>query len=368
MQINLIGPCQYQTSYGETVISMVTALVELGHEVSLFPIGERVSLDPGCTWTHKPISDAIQRGKYSYQTYAPCVRLYHQFSQSEFVGTGPRYAFPIFELDKFTRLEKAQLSRVDYILTTSGWGRDVVMKELQDDLSNKTFCIPLGVDSCIFNESPIQSGSTRFLVIGKTEVRKRSREIVQAFHSAFQPSDNVELYLCWHNIFNTPEEQEEWNRFAKSGPLSSKVNIVPRLNSSMEVASLIKHCDCVVSMSSAEGWNYGNLQGMACGRHVITTNNSAQSEFCNDANSDIITTIETELAFDNKWFLGKDFDGEPGRWAKVGRPQIEQLISHMKNIHMMKQTGKLELNKNGLQTAQDFSWKNSAETLVQWLS
>ena len=39
----------------------------------------------------------------------------------------------------------------------------------------------------------------------------------------------------------------------------------------------------------------------------------------------------------------------------------------MKKVHKLKQENKLEQNKEGIQTAEEFTWKHSAEKIVKVL-
>jgi glycosyltransferase involved in cell wall biosynthesis len=371
MKINLISPITPQTSYGITGLNLVTSLCEVGYEVALFPIGQP-SIDPGCPWQKQPIQESLKRGQLSYDVNAPCVRLFHQFSLSEFVGKGPHIGFPIFELNRFTEHEKAQLSRCDHLITCSEWGKNIIESEIEDwsDSKCEMMCsvVPLGHDPRVYNTENIKKpDTTTFLHISKTEVRKSSKEIVESFKKAFTPNDSVRLLLAWHNLFESEQERQEWVRFATSGPMGHKIEVLPRFESCVQVASVIKSADCLVSMSKAEGWNMGNLEAMACGLPVITTINSGQSEFCNDRNCLVIETDELTIALDGKWFLGKGFEGTPGQWHKIGQPQIDRLVTYLRMVHEFKQTGSLKINSAGVETAESFTWTNSAKKLIQVL-
>lgn len=380
MQINWISPITPQTSYGYCGINFVTALTELGHEVSLFPIG-RPEIDKGCPWTQKPIQEALNRAQYDYNPNADCIRLYHQFSQSEFVGKGRHIAYPIFELNRFNRLEISQLSKVDMILSPSTWSDSIIKSEIIDREyekavhSNfrcgneiKSYVVPLGYDPRVFSTQkglvPNDKSTTKYLTIGKTEVRKSSREIVETFKKTFKPDNNVELWLSWQNIFNSQAEQGEWDNFAKSGPMGEKIRLLPRFESCVEMANVIKLCDCFISLSKAEGWNLGCLEALACSKHVIATRNTAQTDFMNDSNSLLVDTPELCEAFDGKWFLGKDFPGEKGQWHKIGKPQLEQFSNHLMTIHRLKQNGELGLNNVDVS---QFTWQACASKLVSVL-
>jgi glycosyltransferase involved in cell wall biosynthesis len=96
------------------------------------------------------------------------------------------------------------------------------------------------------------------------------------------------------------------------------------------------------------------LEMMACGKHIITTNYSGQTEFCNPENSMLINIDKMELARDNKWFT--DGDGE---WACLDN-KIDEIVSFMRSI-----IGKKELNDAGIATANKFTWQNTVNELLR---
>ena len=101
---------------------------------------------------------------------------------------------------------------------------------------------------------------------------------------------------------------------------------------------------------------------MACGKPVITTNYSAHTEFCNTDNSYLIDIESLETAHD-----GVFFSGSHGQWAQFSDRQEEQLVTHMRAIHQTKQQSGLPLNKDGIDTANHFSWHNSAQEVINGL-
>ena len=120
--------------------------------------------------------------------------------------------------------------------------------------------------------------------------------------------------------------------------------------------------DCGVFPARAEGWNLELLEMMSCGKQVIATNYSAHTEFCNHNNCLLIDTDNVEPAQDGKWFFGQ------GNWAKIEQKQFHSLVEHMRMIHDLKQSGKLNINSSGIETAVKFSWENTAKEIVNVLS
>ena len=116
--------------------------------------------------------------------------------------------------------------------------------------------------------------------------------------------------------------------------------------------------DCGVFPSRGEGWNLELLEMMAAGKHVITTEYSAHTEFCTEDNAGLVTIKEVEPAFDGKWFFGQ------GNWAKIGEHQMLDLNMKMQRFIFDK---KGTLNESGIETAKTFSWQNTARKILKYV-
>lgn len=293
----------------------------------------------------------------------PCIKIWHQNDMAQFAGKGIRIGFPFFELDEFNDIEKHHLSSLDKIFVSSKWAKDVITNNITID-SNNVCVIPLGVDRKIFNEQNASASldKTIFFNCGKWEVRKGHDVLCDIFNSAFTDDDNVELWLMCQNPFLNEQQEKEWINLYKNSKLGHKIKLFPRMETQEQVYSIMKETDCGIFPSRAEGWNLELLEMLSCGKQVITTNYAAHTEFCNDKNSLLVSINNTELAFDGKWFHGKC-----GKWAKLDKDQIEQFISHMRNVHKLKESKSLTINKSGLDTASHFTWENTSKKILNYV-
>ena len=349
--INIISPIN-QLGYGIAGLNIVKALHRIS-DIALWPIGQ-----PQVTNQQDAeiISALIKNNQYP-NFNASCIRIWHQHDMSQFIGKGQHIGFPIFELDKFSDLEKHHLSSLDKIFVCSKWAQQVILENLDIDHS-QVIVVPLGVDVSIFSPCEIQNNNkTIFYNCGKWEIRKGHDILVDIFNKAFEPKDNVELWMMCDNPFLKPHETQQWIDLYKSSKLGSKIKILPRLNTQQEVYNIMSQVDCGIFPSRAEGWNLELLELMACGKHTIATNYSAHTEFCNKENSYLVDIQDSELAKDGKWFFGQ------GNWAKLRHNHIDQFASIMKEIHLLKLTNKLAINKAGIDTANRFTWLNTAEII-----
>lgn len=356
--MNIISPIN-QLGYGVTGLNIVKALRKM-QPVSLWPIGQPQVTNEEDSFI---VRDSINNAHF-FEEDDPCIRIWHQHDMAQFVGRGTKIGFPIFELDQFKAMERHHLNSVDKLFVCSQWAKEVCINDqikphnatIYDDAIS---VIPLGVDTEIFKPCDIKPGPTIFFNCGKWEVRKGHDILVEIFNKAFTDDDNVELWMMCSNPFLSEEEDKAWKKKYAYSNLGHKVKFINRVNTQDEVYNIMAHVDCGVFPSKAEGWNLEPLELMACGKHVIITNYSAHTEFCNKQNSLLIDINQMEPAYDGKWF-----DGKTGSWAQIGNDQIEQAVNHMRSIHNLKKENALQINSNGIKTAQHFTWENTAKEIV----
>lgn len=349
--INIIGPIN-QLGYGITCLNVVKSLSKIV-KTAYFPIGQPQV-------TNKEDAEIIQQCIHNAQMLdfdAPCVKIWHQHDMTQFAGKGLRIGFPIFELDEFSKVEKHHLSSLDKIFVCSNWAKNIILNSISIN-ENNVHVIPLGVDQTIFNQSNITSGTTKFYNCGKWEIRKGHDILVELFNNTFNENDNVELYLMCDNPFCSESETKEWVDLYKKSKLGNKIHLIPRQNTQQEVYNIMKQMHCGIFPARAEGWNLELLEMLSCGKYAITTNYSAHSDFCNANNAYLVNIDELEPAYDGKWFHGQ------GKWAKIGQKQKQDFATSLRDFYNKHQSGNMPVNQNGIDTAKQFSWNNTAKEIL----
>ncbi len=345
--MNIISPIN-SLGYGVAGLNIVKELSKVD-QVALWVIG-----NPEVTTQEDAnvIRNAIGRGRVP--TFDdPCLRIWHQHDMSQFIGKGLHIGFPFFELDKFKEQEKFHLNHVDRLFVASQWAKDVANKELfkkEEDIR----VVPLGVDSEIFKPVEYNEDKTIFLNCGKWEIRKGHDILFKIFNKAFESDDDVELWMMPHNPFLTEKEDSEWKNMYLNSKLGDKIKFIDRQTTHQEVYNIMSKTTCGVFPSRAEGWNLELLEMMSCGKQVIATNYSAHTEFCNDENTLLVEVSNTEPAYDGKWF-----DGNSGSWATISDQEIDIFVDMMKSVHENHR-----FNKEGVETAKTFSWRNTAQSIL----
>jgi len=353
MNLNLFGPIN-TLGYGYTSLNFLKSLLQLNVNVSHFVIGQ-------AQLTNSEDNTVLQQGLKnagSFDLNAPCVKIWHQFDLATRVGTGYYFGFPIFEVDSFKPNEINHLKSCDELIVCSEWAKDVVFCNLTPDKTCSV--VPLGVDNSIFTpqQHPQAANNTKciFFNCGKWEIRKGHDILKDLFLDAFPNEEDVELWMMPTNVFLNKEEVQEWESFYNH----PRIKLLGRVNSHQELASIMNATTCGIFPSRAEGWNLEVLEMMACGKLVIVTDYSGHTEFCNKNNSMLTKILELEDAFDGKWFL----EGS-GQWAKINSEQIQSMANYMRAIYDKWRKSPLIYNEEGVKTARQYSWDNSAKKLLE---
>lgn len=303
-------------------------------------------------------SNTIYSKPGQFNADTPSIKIWHQNDLFSHLSRSRRIGFPIFELNRFTDVENSSLLSCDEIYVASKWAAGIIKSQTCIDAR----IVPLGVDTDIFYPSYpniSRHEKTIFLNCGKWEIRKGHDVLVDIFNKAFKPNDNVELWMMCDNIV-TPEVNSYWESLYKSSKLGDKVKIIHYQASHEDVARVMKQADCGVFISRAEGWNLELLEMMACGKSVIATSYSAHTEYCNTENAQLIDIDNLESAYDGIWFKNQGF------WANIGQPQIDQAVEFMRTVHKKKMENGPDTiyNIQGVLTASNFTWKNSARRIL----
>jgi len=152
--------------------------------------------------------------------------------------------------------------------------------------------------------------------------RKNPLGVLRAFKTAFDGADaSVGLVMK----FNNPDYREPLMQSVREEMAGcANVFVVDRIMNRAEVTSLIKACDCFVSLHRSEGFGLGPAEAMSLAKPAIITNWSGNVDYMTPDNS---------IAIDyNLVKLGQDYGPYKAHqhWAE---PDVEQASHWMKKLH-----------------------------------
>jgi len=356
-KLNMYSPFS-SLGYGVAGTNIFKALSMSGHDIAFFLIGQL----EGSETDTALVKEAIEKGDlFEDFSDAPCFKIWHEFSLSERIGSGPCFAMPFFEINELDQRRINHLNSVDGIIVPSNWAKDIVKSHTQTP--PLVGVAPLGVDASIFTHGPHKTtDKCVFLNCGKWEKRKGHDLLLEMFRMAFPDETDVELWMMSENPFLAQsngliKHAHEWNRYYQSDP---RVKLISRVESHSDVASIMASADCGVFPSRAEGWNLELLEMMSMGKHVIATDYSAHTEFCTKDNCDLIDIETLEKARDDLFF-----DGSTGEWACLTGGPFKQTVDYMRSFYEAWRKEPVQYNTDGVETAKKFSWMNTATRIEE---
>jgi glycosyltransferase involved in cell wall biosynthesis len=292
----------------------------------------------------------------------PTLKIWHEDRLAERIGTGPFYAFPFFEVNKFNSRRMSHLRSADQIIVASEWAKDIVINQLQLPCGVQiVHVVPCGVDRTIFKEQsvkqPAMGNKCIFFNCGKWEVRKGHDILHKAFKDAFSKNEDVELWMMTENPFLKLPEKQQWEA-RYSG--DHRIKLLGRVQFQTQLADIMRQAFCGVFPSRTEGWNLELLEMMSMGKWVITTDYSAHTQFCNSDNSLLIDIVEEEPMYDGRWFVGDN-----GTWASLDGKPYDQLVHHLQSMYREWELKPHGLNHHGIATAKELSWNNAAKKICE---
>ena len=206
-----------------------------------------------------------------------CETNHHYFYDSY---VGPTIAYNVWESTIQPEEFFKKLQEFDMLWVPSEWQKQCTIEQGYDP--NKISVVPEGVDVDVFypKKEPILNEKFRFVLVGRWDYRKSTKEIIESFIETFKDNDNVELVVSIDNPwgeemdgFKTTEE-----RLRHYSLIDDKV-IVKSFLTGEEYVELIRTANVFVSCSRSEGWNLPLIEAMASGIPSIYSNCSGQLEF-----------------------------------------------------------------------------------------
>ena len=352
MNMNLCLPIN-QLGYGIVGTNLAVEIRKIIKNVCIWPIGPIEGNDDHFNFLSGSVANAG-----IFDKYATSYKLFHADQLIMHPSRGKWMGSTFFELDKLTVREVCFLNSLDVIFSFGEWSKRTM---IENGVNAKIVNVGVGVDKRFFYPREEQvKDKTVFINCGKWEKRKGHDILIEAFLSAFNEEDQVELWMMNSNVFLSEEESLKWTKLYKDHPLSNKVKIVKRVPSQKEVADVFARVDCGVFPSRAEGWNLECMELMAMGKNIIATNCTAHTEYCTSENSMLVEVPEKEPAIDNKWFHGN------GNWHKIGEKEIGMFSEYMREFHKKKMEGKNLINVGGIISASEFSYEKTAKIICEY--
>lgn len=285
--------------------------------------------------------------------------LWHPFFYNHYDGV--KIAYNVWETTRWPDDFFEILKKYDQFWVPSEWHKQCAID--QGYPSSKIHVVPEGVDPSKFKpiNHRLDDLPFRFLIVGRWEYRKSTKEMILAFCEEFKDDLNVELHLLVDNPFANDELGSTENRLANYGILDEKIKVLHSLTDG-EYVSLLHTSHVFLSCSRGEGWNLPLIEAMACGVPSIYSDWGAQLEFAKNKGIAVKVVSEKSASF-----------GSEENWIKYApgnlcEPDFNDFRRAMRDAFNNFSYYKEKAVADSVKIREDFSWKKCANRAAQLIS
>lgn len=262
---------------------------------------------------------------------------------------GYTIGYNVWETTEYPQDFFRQILKFDEFWVPSEWQKNNLIKQGYPE--SKIMVVPEGIDGETFkplDKTPKQD-KFRFLLFGRWEYRKSTKEIVETFLKTFKQDESVELVLSVDNKFATDGMSTTEERLKHFGLEDDRLKIV-HFPSREEYIKYLQEGSVFVSCARSEGWNLPLIEAMSCGTPSIYSNWGAQLQFAKGMGVPVRTLHEVPAKTQDPSFVGNYIE-----------PDYEDLSIQMRNVFDDFKYYKMRANSESEKIREDFSWDKIAK-------
>jgi FkbM family methyltransferase len=248
-----------------------------------------------------------------------------------------------------------QIKTLDEFWVPSEWQKNNLIKQGYD--KDKIFVVPEGVDVNIFKpeENIEQFEKFTFLLFGRWEYRKSTKEIIETFIETFKQNNNVQLLVSADNMFANDGFNSTEERLDHYGLINDKVKVLHFLKRE-DYITYLKKGHVFVSCARSEGWNLPLIEAMSCGTPSIYSNWGAQLQFANGKGIPVSVLDEVPATKQDPNFVGNYIE-----------PDFQDLSYKMKLVYETHDLYKKRSIKESQEIHEEFNWGKIASQVSEHL-
>jgi autotransporter strand-loop-strand O-heptosyltransferase len=279
----------------------------------------------------------------------------HHYFYDHYVG--PKIAYNVWESTLQPEKFFNKLKEFDQIWVPSKWQAECTIK--QGMPAEKVKVVPEGVDTNIFKIEPYLllpeeylDNRFKFIMFGRWEYRKSTKEIIETFLKEFKPDEKVDLILSVDNPFADDGLKTTEDRLKHYGLEDPRIKVV-HFPSREDYIQYLKTGHVFLSCARSEGWNLPLIEAMACGTPAIYSACSGQMEFAEGKGLPV--KVWGELPAKDPNYKGKFVEGS------YYEPDFEDLARVMRDAYINYQDHYKRAHKESEIIHQNFNWDRVAE-------
>jgi len=343
-------------SFGNVAVNLLKELYKTKAKICLFPKVD-INLE-AFDKTTDSFKGWVENGSlYKYHNISkelPSLNLWH-INGSEKRLSPKQHLLTFYELDSPTYVEKNLIE----VQNTVFLSNPAAIKAFEELGCKNIKYLPLGFDQDFKRldaSSKIVEGKIHFILMGKFEKRKHTKEIIEAWSKKYGNNNKYLLSCCVVNPFI--KQMNALLSETLGGKHYSNINFLPHLKTNSEVNHLLNSADIdLTGLSGAEGWNLPSFNATALGKWSIVSNHTAHTAWATEDNSILLPPNEKEPAADGLFFPPTgDFNV-----GNIYKFDADQAIAAME-----KAEGKVgQINTAGIKLQTDFTYEKTLDIILK---
>ena len=309
---------------------------------------------------HNPNNTVTDYPLYDYDgSFKPDINIIlndvnHRYFYDNYEGY--TIAYNVWETTEYPQDFFNQILKFDEFWVPSEWQKINLIKQGYPE--DKIFVVPEGVDGETFNPAEIvnDDNSFKFLLFGRWEYRKSTKEIIETFATTFDESEPVKLIVSADNPYATDGLGSTEDRL-KHFDINHKNIEVIHFPSREKYVRYLKEGNVFLSCARSEGWNLPLCESLACGTPSIYSNWGAQLEFAKGLGIPVKTLHEVPASNQESHFVGNYI-----------QPDYDDLLKKMREVYENHDIYRLRAIKESQTIREKFNWDKIAEKVSDRLN
>jgi len=282
---------------------------------------------------------------------------HHYFSSLE-KYKGFKIAYNVWESTKYTDDFFELLKKYDQFWCPSEWQKNCIINQGYPE--EKVFVVPEAVDGNIFNPdyfnydlNMYKDNRFKFILFGRWEYRKATKEIIETFLKTFKIDEPVDLILAVDNSDYSNDgmrtTEERLTHFNLNDVRLKVLHFVQR----QDYIKYLRNGHVFLSCARSEGFNLPLIESLACGTPSIYSNCSAQLEFAEGKGHPVKIVGEKQ---------------NPNDVGNYYEPDFEDLSKVMRDVYINYWNYKNKAIKDSELIRTQFTWENAADKAIKIIS
>lgn len=262
------------------------------------------------------------------------------------------------------------LLKFDQLWVPSEWQKQVSIEQGYPE--DKVFVVPEAVESKMFfpDKNKIvlpeyNDNHFKFLLFGRFDYRKSTKEIIQTFLKTFNKSEPVDLICSIENPYSVDSLKTTDERLEAYGLKDSRIKIL-KFPPREDYINYLKNGHVFLSCARSEGWNLPLIEALACGIPCIYSGWGAQLQFASGKGHPVKIIGERPVGNSETYGLGKPSADEthgnvsesiPGNYCE---PDFNDLSKVIRDVYTNYWEYKGRALKDSEKVRTEYSWENAA--------